>query len=473
MCSTCDITGMTHSCSFPASKRWLLPTVVILVVRFQRNLCPGYYFSCFSSPLQAIVSDDHIPPKTIVVVFGKRAELEWFEGQATTCGSTTTDIALAGLREKYLIPDEYVLLRPALDAPSVPTNCDLFRKYHGVRYGKGGWYTCTSKKPLVLSKPLKLKDWKYRFFFLGDPYASLKSSWTTFTALWEIIDRYPSQLRIRERWPQALLQNCCFYGEVFDRSILREDPSLQEDERVEEEEGMSPICGGRQFGSDPDLGHTLSQELVTPRSSNLHVASDTPASWKDTSSNGKFIFPPFKEGPAPQFDDPFFDKYPIPKLETGEEEILFRHDSNLNVNDRSIDPSVYAEMLDHMVLPRDIIFASQISFSELMKYFPTALMQRCQLAELSHDTKERELVVVDEKERYLQKALLEYVSLERLLGLVINREGHLNPYLVRGICERFVQTTHMRTLFYWWVLIVVQKVVQDLISNIQKTAQRY
>lgn len=64
-------------------------------------------------------------------------------------------------------------------ALSVSTNCDLFRKYHGIQYGKIRWYTCMSKKSLVLSKPSKIKDWKDRLFFVRDPSASLKSSWTT------------------------------------------------------------------------------------------------------------------------------------------------------------------------------------------------------------------------------------------------------------------------------------------------------
>lgn len=50
---------------------------------------------------------------------------------------------------------------------------------------------------------------------------------------------------------------------------------------------------------------------------------------------------------------------------------------------------------------------------------------------------------LDERERDLQKVLLEHVGLERLLGLVINREGHLNPHLVRDTCERFIQITRM------------------------------
>lgn len=76
-------------------------------------------------------------------------------------------------------------------------------------------------------------------------------------------------------------------------------------------------------------------------------------------NKGKFILLPFKEGPTPCIEDPFFDKYPVPVLETGEKEILFQPDWDLNVNDHSIDPRVYAEMLDHLMLPRDILFASK------------------------------------------------------------------------------------------------------------------
>lgn len=61
--------------------------------------------------------------QTIVSGFGKRAEPEGLEGQDTTCRSTMTDIALAGFRDKYSIPDEYVLLCPGPDgrACSPPT----------------------------------------------------------------------------------------------------------------------------------------------------------------------------------------------------------------------------------------------------------------------------------------------------------------------------------------------------------------
>lgn len=69
----------------------------------------------------------------------------------------------------------YIIICKAL---GVPTSCDLFPRYQGVRHGKGKWYNCTLKKPLVLSKPSKIKVWKDRFFFIWDPHPILKSSWT-------------------------------------------------------------------------------------------------------------------------------------------------------------------------------------------------------------------------------------------------------------------------------------------------------
>lgn len=82
----------------------------------------------------------------------------------------------------------------------------------------------------------------------------------------------------------------------------------------------------------------------------------------------------FYEGLAPKLDEPFFDKYLIPKLEMGGEKIFSRPDWSLNVNDCTIDPRVCAKMLDHIVLPRDKILTSQISSVELMTCFPIALM---------------------------------------------------------------------------------------------------
>lgn len=90
--------------------------------------------------------------------------------------------------------------------------------------------------------------------------------------------------------------------------------------------------------------------------------------------NGKSVLLPFKEGPGLHVDNLFFDKYPVRELGTGGKEILFWPDWDSNVNDPSIDPRVYVEILDHLVLPRDIMFASQISSLELMKYFSTALI---------------------------------------------------------------------------------------------------
>ncbi|KAI5669833.1 hypothetical protein M9H77_19686 [Catharanthus roseus] len=127
---------------------------------------------------------------------------------------------------------------------------------------------------------------------------------------------------------------------------------------------------------------------------------------------GKSGVLPFKEVPSPKIDDMFFDQYPIPKLETGGEEILFRPNWSLNVNDRIIDPRVCSKMLDHKVRPRDRIFTSQISFVELMTYFPIALMQtiifRRELFFCSQTAVLGASAIVDEKIKKLEEEVHDF-----------------------------------------------------------------
>lgn len=47
----------------------------------------------------------------------------------------------------------------------------------------------------------------------------------------------------------------------------------------------------------------------------------------------------------------------------------------MDVNDRVIDPRVYAEMLDHIILLQDVAFASRYSYPQLMEYFLAAMME--------------------------------------------------------------------------------------------------
>ncbi|KAI5657140.1 hypothetical protein M9H77_25933 [Catharanthus roseus] len=111
-----------------------------------------------------------------------------------------------------------------------------------------------------------------------------------------------------------------------------------------------------------------------------------------------------------------------------------------------------AMMREHDMNPQRV-YELETELKELESNF-ASLGEWCQLAESFHDAKERELanivskvplleVAADEKERDLQKKLLKCFGLQRLLGLVINREGRLNSHLVRGICERLIWTTHM------------------------------
>lgn len=45
--------------------------------------------------------------------------------------------------------------------------------------------------------------------------------------------------------------------------------------------------------------------------------------------------------------------------------------------------------------------------------------------------------------------------------------------MVRDICERFIRTTYIRDLFYRWMLVAVQKVIQDLVADVQRTVPGY
>lgn len=147
--------------------------------------------------------------------------------------------------------------------------------------------------------------------------------------------------------------------------------------------------------SPANLEVTPFRVAAAPQTSSLHAGIDTSASRKDTSSNTsakdlhdlgldcmsirqinkrKSVLLPFRKGLPQHIGDLFFNKYPISKLETGGEKLLFRPYWGINVNDHSIDHHVCIKILYHMVLPRDIVFALQISSSKMMKYFSVVLL---------------------------------------------------------------------------------------------------
>lgn len=68
----------------------------------------------------------------IAVIFSKQAASEVFEGKATICSSTVTNISLAVIHEKYSIPDEYALLYPGTGArtSSLPPKCYSIYEEH-------------------------------------------------------------------------------------------------------------------------------------------------------------------------------------------------------------------------------------------------------------------------------------------------------------------------------------------------------
>lgn len=105
-----------------------------------------------------------------------------------------------------------------------------------------------------------------------------------------------------------------------------------------------------------------------------------------------------------------------------------------------------------------------------------ALGNWCQVAKSTREAEERELANIavkmpsleaatDEKDRDLHKALLDHVEFEHLLWLLMSNDGNLDSNLVKGIYERFVRTTHMPTLFYHWMLIVIKRIIQNLVTD--------
>lgn len=117
----------------------------------------------------------------------------------------------------------------------------------------------------------------------------------------------------------------------------------------------------------------------------------------------------------------------------------------------------------------------EADLKELKSRF-TALEERCQVAESVRESKEQELTelvgklppleaALEVKEKDLQVALVERAVSEHLLGLVMDDSGHLNLNFVRRICEKFVHTTHMQSMFYHWMVIVMREVIRSLVSN--------
>lgn len=62
---------------------------------------------------------------------------------------------------------------------------------------------------------------------------------------------------------------------------------------------------------------------------------------------------------------------------------------------------------------------------------------------------------LEKKEKDVQAALVEWAKFEHLLRLLMSMDGYLNLNFVKGICERFVRTTHIRTFIYRWMVIVI------------------
>ncbi|KAI5672181.1 hypothetical protein M9H77_12545 [Catharanthus roseus] len=275
------------------------------------------------------ISEGYLPPKEIAAGFG----------QATNYSITITDISLTGVREKYLITDEHVLLCPGPGerASSAPLGCYSIYEEHL----KSGYY-----KEIIDRYPVQFQIWEsneYMFYLAIATLAFETSGAPKLSVVTQsriaVSTSTGGMKNQRKNVVDPVIEGVPFMGVLclfFKRKranttrpdsddicdLLGEDPSVQAGEGTEDEDGMSPI-------------------------------------WE-----GKSVNLPYKDGPVLNIDDPFFDKYPISELDMGGEEVLFHLDWNLNVKDRTIDfaclcEDVGSHSLVTMIFSHELLFCSQ------------------------------------------------------------------------------------------------------------------
>ncbi|KAI5671466.1 hypothetical protein M9H77_11830 [Catharanthus roseus] len=96
-----------------------------------------------------------------------------------------------------------------------------------------------------------------------------------------------------------------------------------------------------------------------------------------------------------------------------------------------------------------------------------------QVAESSQDVKMLEFdelklpsleAALNDKEKDIQIAFMDQAEIEILIGLVMDSTGLLNPILIRGVYDRFLQTTHKQSILYQWLVVVMLEFVRNLVS---------
>lgn len=71
---------------------------------------------------------------------------------------------------------------------------------------------------------------------------------------------------------------------------------------------------------------------------------------------------------------------------------------------------------------------------------------------------------LNDKEKDIQIAFMDQAKIEHLIGLVMDSTGLLNPILIRGVYDRFLQTTHKQSILYQWLVVVMLEFVRNLVS---------
>lgn len=60
---------------------------------------------------------------------------------------------------------------------------------------------------------------------------------------------------------------------------------------------------------------------------------------------------------------------------------------------------------------------------------------------------------------------IDQATTDHLLELVMDSAERLNSTLIRGICEKFVYSTHIQSLLYRWMLLMMWEVIRSLVSD--------
>lgn len=73
----------------------------------------------------------------------------------------------------------------------------------------------------------------------------------------------------------------------------------------------------------------------------------------------------------------------------------------------------------------------------------------------------------------VQALLAQAAKATHLVDLAFTHDGELCPVLICNICEKFIQTIHMRQLFYRWAVPMMQEIIRNLVAKVLRVHPEY